>query len=140
MSKQSVSEQVDFVTIREARSFDVPESGTSVIKSGKEWENWLQKYWNQFSGNGEKTPPPEIDFDKEMVVAICWGSGYSGCSNTVEVIKRIEKTIDSINVVLSDLPNLGPCDMEVYPIQMVRISNLSLPVHFSGSIPQNGEQ
>ena len=112
MSKQSVSEQVDFVTIREARSFDVP----------------------------EKTPPPEIDFDKEMVVAICWGSGYSGCSNTVEVIKRIEKTIDSINVVLSDLPNLGPCDMEVYPIQMVRISNLSLPVHFSGSIPQNGEQ
>lgn len=137
VAKQGMDQQVDFVDINEARSFDVPESGTSVIKSETELTEWWQKYWNQFSGSGEKTSPPEVDFNKEMIIVIHWGRGYSGCSNKVNVIREINKSKDSLNVIVDNLPDLGPCDMEVSPIQMVKIPLMDLPVKFTGSIPKD---
>lgn len=92
-------------------------------------------YWNLFSGSGEKTPPPSVNFDEEMVIAVHWGEGYSGCSNKVSAIDSIVKTRGSVEVIVSELPDLGPCDMIVYPIQMVRVPKTDLSVRFLGAPP-----
>jgi hypothetical protein len=135
-AKQHLGLQIEFADIEAAGSYNVPLKGTSLIKSEAEWNEWWEKYWNRFSGSGEKTPPPAIDFEKRMVIIIHWGAGYSGCSNKVDVIERIQVMNDSLNVVVRDLPFLGPCDMEVYPLQMVEIARSNLPVRFTGSVPE----
>lgn len=133
MAKQSQS--IEFANIAEARSFNVPESGTSVIKSQQEWKEWWEKYWNRFSGTGEKALPPDVDFKNRMVVGVYWGEGHSGCSNGVNVIRGIERIEDSLIVTVGELPDLGPCDMVVYPIQMVEIPAMDLPIRFLGAVP-----
>ena len=133
MAKQAQS--IDFENIAEARSFNVPQSGTTVIKSQKEWEVWWENYWNSYSEKKKKTPPPYIDFKNKMIIAVHWGEGFSGCSNLVNAIERIEKTEDSLMVVVGELPTLGPCDMLVYPLQIVKVPVMDLPVAFSGEVP-----
>jgi len=129
------SKPIDFRNIEEAGSYNVNQSGTWIIKNQEEWMEWWQEYWNRFSGTGEKTPPPTIDFENKMVIVVHWGEGYSGCSNGVNAIQRIERIEDSLNVVVGELPDLGPCDMEVYPIQIVEVPALDLPVKFTGAVP-----
>lgn len=129
------SKPIDFRNIDEAGNYNVTQRGISIIKNQEEWMELWQKYWNRFSGTGEKTPPPAVDFENRIVIVVHWGQGYSGCSNGVDVIQRIERIEDSVNVVIGELPDLGPCDMDVYPIQMVEIPTTDLPVRFSGATP-----
>ncbi|KPJ96559.1 MAG: hypothetical protein AMJ53_00270 [Gammaproteobacteria bacterium SG8_11] len=135
-TKQRLSQQIEFADVEAAGSFDVPLKGTAIITNEAEWNEWWIKYWNLFSGSGQKTPPPAVDFEKKMVIAMHWGAGYSGCSNKVDAIERIQIINDSLNVVVKSLPFLGPCDMEVFPLQMVEIARSNLPVKFSGSFPE----
>jgi hypothetical protein len=129
---------VPFVDIEEANNFAVKERGTAVLKNRTAWMALWEQYWNVYDGQGRKTPPPGIDFNKDMVIALFYGTGYSGCSNRVDVIEKIVRTRKRIEVrIRSLLPGeLGPCCALVYPLQMVKVSKSNLPVVFMGDVPE----
>jgi hypothetical protein len=129
---------IHFEDIEAARSFTVTTPGTAVIKDDAAWTDLWEQYWNTYDGQGRKTPPPRIAFDEEMVLAVFYGSGYSGCSNRVDVIEDVVHTWKRIEVRIGSLSfdDLGPCTAIVYPLQMVKVRRSGLPVVFVGDIPE----
>ncbi|MBW8003652.1 MAG: hypothetical protein FVQ80_16850 [Planctomycetes bacterium] len=130
---------IPFENIEGAGRFNVPEAGTEVIKDNAAWINLWENYWNAFNGGG-KTPPPSVDFERKMVIAIFYGAdgaAYTGCQNFVETIEDIIEKSGKIEVRIGPLTleDLGPCDAGLYPLQMVKIERSDLPVIFTGEIP-----
>jgi hypothetical protein len=128
--------KVSFENVEHYESFAIPIAGTDVIRDDSTWVGYWRAYWNNYSGTGEKTPPPSIDFSKEMVVAAYYGNTYSGCSNKVEVIQEVMLSPTSLRVKLGPLPFLGYCRAIVAPIHMVKIPKSDLEVVFTGNVPQ----
>ncbi len=118
---------VEFSRLKNIQSFEMLPKGTMVIRTEEEWKK-------TFSTN-HKSYKQKIDFDKSMVICISWGMSFSGCFHEVETIKLIEKRSDEIEVVLGPLPDLGPCEMIVYPTELVVIEKSKLPIRFSGPVP-----
>jgi hypothetical protein len=113
----------------------VPYTGPMVIGDDSTW----QSFWDQYSvcwGESAKTPPPTIDFQQNMVVAIFWGEHCQGCRNAVDAIDIYRVNSSHVEVYINPLPDLGPCFMITYPLQVVTIAKTPLPVIFTGNIPQ----
>jgi len=128
--------RVTFENVEHYETFTIPIAGTDVIRDDSTWLRYWRAYWNNYSGTGEKTPPPSIDFSKQMVVAAFYGNKYSGCSNKVEVIREVLLCPTSLRVKLGPLPFLGFCRAIVAPIHMVKIPKSELEVVFTGNIPK----
>ena len=126
-----------FENIIEAEHFDVTEAGTKVFRNKIEWTNLWEQNWNLYNSQGEKTPPPSVDFEREMVIAIFYDSGYSGCSNWTEVIEEVYKKSGKIEIHIGSLilEELGSCRTIVYPLQMVKMEISNLPIVFNGEVP-----
>jgi hypothetical protein len=126
-----------YENLETARSFQVPEAGTAVFRDETTWAVLWDRYWTVYT-LGEKTPPPPVDFDNEMVIAIFYGTGYIGCSNWVEVIDEIWVGSRQIEVHIGIQLDrvIGPCDMNLNPLQMVTIQRSDLPVVFTGYLPE----
>jgi len=123
-----------FETIEGADGFVLTSPGTQVFREEAFWRTLWGSTWSITDGQGVKTPPPEIDFDHKMVIAVFWGEGYSGCSNGVEAINTIIERDGELVVLVVLLPDLGPCDAVVY--QMVQLDQTDLPVVFEGDVPR----
>ena len=122
--------------VTEAEYLSATVHGTFVIRDTTQWED----FWTLQSG--QSVPPvPTIDFDNKMIIALCWGSGYSGCQDVVSAITAVcmiydsEGNPDAITVQVDPLPPLGDCDMIVYPIQILELDASPLPVRFTGQPP-----
>lgn len=124
-----------FETIEAAAGFAVPTPGTAVIRTQQVWRELWNTTWSITSADGVKTPPPAIDFNRTMVIGVAWGRRPSGCSNSVEAIQTIIQRAGEIIVLIGPLPELGPCDAIVYPVQMVVVNQSDLPVIFEGIVP-----
>ncbi|MCH7859945.1 MAG: hypothetical protein IID14_09665 [Candidatus Marinimicrobia bacterium] len=126
-----------FDNIEEAANFQIPFAGTEVIQESARLAYLWEQYWFTYNEQGEKTPPPYIDFEQKVVLAVFYGSGYSGCSNFVETIEAIIEISGNIEVRIGPLTSedLGPCDAVIFPLQMVEIERSDLPVIFKGDIP-----
>lgn len=127
--------KIVFRNVEGYEKFFVPGAGTAVIKDDSTWLRYWRDYWNVYSDTG-KVPPPTIDFNKAMVVAVFYGAKYGGCSNKVEVIKDVRLDKNYIRVQLGSLPFLGLCRRVVAPIQMVEIPKSTRQVVFAGNVPQ----
>lgn len=126
---------VNFVDMVEAGNFFIPEAGRQIIKTAENWRLLWEKYWNQYSGDGQKTDPPDVDFNRDIVVVLTWGQGYSGCANNVKAVQKVERAGDTLKIVVGPLPSLGPCDMKLAPVQMIRIPRMEIPIVFEGDVP-----
>lgn len=126
---------ISYENVQGFESFAVPTAGTAIIKDETTWLRYWRDYWNLYNDSG-KTPPPIVDFNKDMVIAIFYGNKYSGCSKRVEVIKDIKQNRGLIKVHLGPLPFLGVCRAIVEPIQMVKIPKSNLEVTFTGNVPK----
>ena len=128
---------IPYENIEEATLFRVPTAGTEVIQDSARWMNLWEHNWHVYDGQGDKTPPPDIDFEQKMVIAVFYGSGYSGCENFVEAIETIIEISGKIEVRIGPLTrrDLGMCDAVINPLQMVEIERAGLPVIFEGDVP-----
>lgn len=128
---------VTFESVENYGTFGVTEKGTVVINTESEWLNLWQLYWNLLDGTGNKTPPPEINFEENMVVGVFWDTNcdYSGCSNESPSIKDIYILGDTLFVSVDELVDFGPCDACVLPLHLVQLEKLSFPVKFIGNVP-----
>jgi hypothetical protein len=129
---------IPFENVEEADRFAVTLPGTAVFRDDAAWTTLWEQYWNVYDGQGQKTPPPRINFEREMVIAVFYGSGFSGCSNWIEVIEGVVKTPGQIEVRVGPLPveDLGPCLAIVHPLQVAKVRRSSLPVVFTGEVPE----
>ncbi|MFQ5571118.1 MAG: hypothetical protein ACE5G0_15670 [Rhodothermales bacterium] len=125
-----------FQTIEDAAAFNVLEAGTAVIRDEATWRRLWELHWGVFDGTGARTPPPAVNFERHMLIAVFWGEGYSGCSNGVQAVKSVIWRPDAIVVRVGPLPDLGPCDALVYPIQVIRVERFDLRVFFEGEVPR----
>ncbi len=121
-----------FENFKEAERLRVTEAETVVFRDEQAWED----FWYDHADQGQlPQEPPKVDFNKYMLIAVFWGSGYSGCIEWVDAIESVVKEDTFINVHVGILPGLGLCDMIVYPLQVVRIEQIDLPVIFTGDVP-----
>lgn len=127
------SAEVEFSTIEGHEYFSIPGSGTIFITEEIDWLNLWVDYWTLQDG-GEKTAPPDIDFDTEMVIGVHWAE-TSGCTNESESIRFLLLDGDVMHVVVDEMADLGPCDMIVYPIHLVKTARRSVTLNFLGEVP-----
>lgn len=128
---------VEFKNVERYGCFDVKPKGTTVIKSDSEWRSLWELYWNVYDGSGNKTPPPDVDFDDEMVIGVFWGGNciYSGCTNESPSIESVFIMCGTIHVVVGGMADLGFCAACVCPLHLIRIQRHDLPVKFVGNVP-----
>lgn len=128
---------IPFENIEAAPNFRIPFAGTEVIQDSTRLVYLWEHYWNRYNEHGEKTPLPYIDFEKKMVLAVFYGSGYSGCSDVVGIIEDVIKKsgIIEVHIGVLHIEDLGPCDAVINPLQMVKIERSDSPVIFKGEIP-----
>jgi hypothetical protein len=129
---------VPFKDVKDYGSFCIQERGPVVITSKAEWTHLWELYWNNYDEKGNKTPPPQIDFDKGMVMGVFWGGNcrYSGCTNRSPSIKSVWIANDTLRVQVGPMRDLGPCDMCVCPLHLVHTEKYDLPVTFVGDVPR----
>lgn len=128
---------VPFKDVEDYGTFCVTERGTAVITSNSEWMNLWELYWNSYDDQGNKTPPPEINFGEEMVIGVFWGGEcvYSGCTNESPSIETVWISRDTLWVKVGQMKDLGPCDMCVCPLHLIQTQKYGLPVKFIGDVP-----
>jgi len=114
--------------------FLLPEPGTAVIRSQSEWLTFWDAYWTGKDQNG-RTPPPFIDFDENMVIAVYYGEGFSGCESRVAVIEEVGFAAGALQVTVAPLPDLGNCRADLSPLHLVAVTRLDIPVTFVGQVP-----
>lgn len=125
---------VPFETIEDGAYFHIPSpAGTLVIREEIDWLNLWSLYWTG-QDDGEKSAPPHIDFETEMVIGVKWGV-QTGCHNESESIRFILEENDTIFVIVDEMADLGLCDMIVYPIHLVKTARSDLEVVFMGEVP-----
>lgn len=122
-----------FENFTEAEYFRVQYPATVVIKDDAAWNQLWEDYWTRQDSLG-RTPPPAVNFEEDMVIAVFWGCGYSGCYWWVEAIERIIIRSGRIEVHIAPLPDLGDCEMIVCPIQVVKLEKSDFPVVFLGDV------
>lgn len=122
-----------FENLTEAEYFRVQYPATVVIQDDAAWNQLWEDYWTRQDSMG-RTPPPAVDFEQDMVIAVFWGCGYSGCYRWVEAIEKIIIRSGRIEVHIGPLPDLGDCQMIVCPLQIVRMRKSEIPVVFIGDV------
>lgn len=119
---------IPFQNLQESEALAVLEPGVRVFIDDATWS----AFWTAHSG----TPVPPVDFADEIVAGVFWGTGFSGCSNRVDAVRKVARYSLRVEVDVAPLPDLGDCEMIVYPNQLVRFRRIDLPVVFTGSAPQ----
>ena len=108
-----------------------------VIRTDSEWIDLWDNHWRCYDNQLDKTPPPDIDYQNEMVIGVFWGDNcyYSGCSNMSESIKKIYLFNDTMYVEIDSLQFLGECAACVEPLHLIRLSQNDYPAKFIGIVP-----
>jgi len=121
--------------------FQVTEPDIRTYRTQAEWLALWETAWTLSDDQG-RTPPPEVDFGRFMVIAVFYGSGYSGCSPRVELVEKLEETCpiacgsNSLRMTLRPLPDdLGGCREAVTPLTMIMLEQSDLPLLVEGPRP-----
>lgn len=126
---------IDFEDVESAERLDVQQAQTVVFRSEAGWETFWYEHVNSYGSEGNKTPPPPIDFESRMLIGVFWGEGYSGCSNYVQAIEGVKERESRIEVEVGELPDLGACRAFVYPLQVIKMKRSDQSVRFIGKVP-----
>jgi hypothetical protein len=123
---------VSFSNLDRGEDLRVRISGTTVIRSRADWKT----FWKKHGGKG---PAPTVDFNHQTVLGVFYGGSLrGGCRSRVDVIREIGQEGETLSVDVGKLPDLGPCRMVVYPIDVVAVEvppSQALDVDFRGQVP-----
>lgn len=131
-SSEFSGEPVSFSNVERGENLRVRISGTTVIRSGADWKT----FWKKHGGEGSV---PTVDFNRQTVLGIFYGGSlHGGCRSRVDVIREVRQEGETLSVDVGKLPDLGPCRMVVYPIDVVAVEvapSQALEVDFRGQVP-----
>jgi hypothetical protein len=104
------------------------DSGRVVIRDAAEWE----RFWGAIVAAVSPSPPvPEIDFERQMVLAAAMGQRPSG-GYTID-IDAVYLSGGTVFVVVKSVnpgPTCGGASVMTAPVVAVAIDRLDAPVHF----------
>lgn len=131
------SELAMFEDFTEASLLHVTPPGAFAFGDDDSWDSFCDQYW---SGDdpGVNIPRPEVDFESDMIIGVFWGP-TGGCYSWVDCIRAVFIRPDVIDIHISSLPDLGDCEMIVWPMQVIIMERHDLPVEFHGHVPGNTE-
>jgi hypothetical protein len=128
---------VAFTNFEDVESLTRGNTGVAVLRD----QAALDEFFEDHSPEDDPAAAPAFDFDRQMLLAVFWGTGYSGCANRVEAIETVllrtffDGRNPQLEVRVGPLPDLGPCDAEVFPIQIVAVEPNDETVLFGGDVP-----
>ncbi len=122
-----------FVNFLEASLLHVTTPGAFLFRDNDSWNSFCDEYWTG-DDPGVNIPRPEVDFESDMIIGVFWGRD-GGCYSWVDCIRAVFIWPDVIDVHISPLPDLGDCDMIVWPLQVIKMERYDLPVEFNGHVP-----
>jgi len=127
---------IAFENLVEASHLQIPFVGTEVIRDSTRFNYLWQQYQSPYDEDG-KLPPPDIDFDEKMILAVYYGRINSRACGPVNTIEGVYEKSGVIEVHISDFDyaDFFPCEAGAYPMQMVLIPISDLPVIFKGDVP-----
>jgi hypothetical protein len=132
LSSGESGEPVSFSNVEREENMRVRISGTTVIRSRADWET----FWKKHGGEG---PVPTVDFNHQTILGVFYGGSLrGGCRSRVDVIREVRHKGETLSVEVGKLPDLGPCRMVVYPIDVVAVEvppSQALDVDFRGQVP-----
>lgn len=133
----SNGEPLPFQNVKDAEPLKVQTAHTAVFRSEAAWTAFWEEHVTRINANGEQVAPPAVDFDEDMLIAVFWGDkGYAGCSFFAEAIKSVSAESKALTVEVGKLPDLGPCQMLVMPLQVIKVGRTETTVAFKGHVPQ----
>lgn len=133
---------IGFQYLPDFENFFVTTPGVVLFRDEASWLELWDDTWTESDANG-KTPPPEVDFSQDMVLAVFYGEGYSGCEQRTELVAEVEETCPLVcdnnfmRVTLRELPDdLGACRQALAPLSMVVLPRSDLELIVQGPSPQ----
>lgn len=129
MSTQVTEIEYKDITVR----FRGTQPSTFVFREQNEWDAFVSRY---SPPTMDPIPVPKVDFAKEMVIGVSWGGTcrYSGCSYG-KLIERVTSSANKIEVKVVPLQIIGPCDLCLEPLHLVKVPKSGLSVVFVGNVP-----
>ena len=124
--------QLEFSDMASMGYFRVEQAGTAVFRSQTEWNAFVHVHLNQITAIPILLP--KADFDKQMVIGVFWGGGFSGCANVSRSIESVRIVNNAVVVQVGPLKDLGECAVPVTPLHIVKIPKTDLPVVFVGNV------
>ena len=128
---------VAFTSFEDVESLTRGNAGVAVLRD----QAGLDRFFVVHSPEEDPATAPAFDFGQQMLLAVYWDSGYTGCANRVEAIETVllrtyfDGRSPQLEVRVGPLPDLGPCDAEVFPIQMIAVERNDETVLFGGDLP-----
>jgi len=106
-----------------------------VFRTSSEWEVFWVAYCDASNDDGP-VPPPVVDFENLMMVGLFYEPVSSGCTCIVENgVESITRYSDRLEVQVGPVPDLGNCQAPQYPMTIVVVERIDLPVQFFGHVP-----
>lgn len=111
-----------------------PEAGGMVFRDAESWETFWDRYCMVITGEGEKLPPPEIDFSTHMLIGV-----FSGEKPTGGYSISIQGVLESPkNLVVEYQEKSPPPDAIVtlaltYPCQIITLPCSEKSVEFKAA-------
>ncbi len=122
---------IPFRNVEEAGHLNVEQPGTAVFNDADSWE----AFWYEHVTASPTPLPPPIDFARRTAVGVFWDA-QSGCDRRVEAVERVSRSAPhAVEVEVGPLPDLGPCDAIVQPVQVITFRKAQ-HVGFVGIVPQ----
>jgi len=123
------SEDLPITTLKQTEGFRVPTAGHMIIRDSAKYAQFTDRYWLS------EEPPPQIDFNRDLLLGVFYGAHHSGCQSEVEVIEKVRYSFSSIFVEVGELPDLGLCDAIVAPHHFATVPRRSGAVFFQDQAP-----
>lgn len=132
-----LGEPVPFEPVDRAYGLEVNAAQTYVFRDSSTWARFWNEHVDLYDANAQPYPPPHVDFDRRMIIALFWGMRIgTNPVDTVSAIEGIYDQSDRMNVRVGPLPDLGPGRLVLHPTQVVHLPRTEKPVVFSGEIPE----
>ncbi len=119
--------ETEFETIDKGTQSGYQKRASIIIKDKDRWE----EIWNLHSSNLDQIPHiPEIDFSKDMVIAIFRGEfPSSGFSTEVSSINEKDGRLEVVVTETDDIKGMV-LDVITYPFHIIKIQKTDLPIEF----------
>jgi hypothetical protein len=120
------AEDAAYRTIDQTTQSGVRTERNVVVRDGATWA----ALWLEHAGSDKVIP--DIDFGKEMVIAVFAGGLPTGChSSGIESIRFADGKLNVVRVDTLPRPEVVCTAMMVYPAQLVTVERSDVPVEFS---------
>ena len=108
-----------------------PEAGGMVFRDAESWETFWNRYCMVITGEGEKLPPPDVDFSTHMLIGVFSGEKPTGGYGiSIQRVLESTKTLVVEYVEKSPAPDAIVTLALTYPCHIISVPRSEKSVEF----------